>query len=43
MTPRVVFVALLVAFGMASTLAAITTVRQVRTEASALPQPVAHI
>ncbi|WP_315703844.1 MULTISPECIES: hypothetical protein [unclassified Bradyrhizobium] len=43
MTPRLVLIVLIVAFGMASAFATITTIRQVRTEAYALPQPVTHI
>ena len=43
MTPRLVLIVLILAFGMASAFAAITTIRQVRTEAYVLPQPVTHI
>jgi hypothetical protein len=43
MTPRIVLIALLTAFSVASAVAAITTIRQVHTEAYSLPQPVTRI
>jgi hypothetical protein len=43
MAPRLILIALILAFGIASAFAAITTIRQVRTEAYSLPQPVTHI
>jgi hypothetical protein len=43
MAPRVVLVALLLAFGFASAAAAITTIRQVETAEYALPQPMTRI
>jgi hypothetical protein len=43
MTPRLVLVALLLAFGIASAAATITTIRQVKTANYALPQPVTRI
>lgn len=43
MTPRTIMLALLTAFSVASAAAAFTTIRQVHTEAYALPQPVTHI
>jgi hypothetical protein len=43
MAPRLVLVALLLAFGIASAAATITTIRQVKTANYALPQPVTRI
>lgn len=43
MTPRLILIALLLAFGMASAFATITTVRQVKTAHYAWPQPVTRI
>jgi hypothetical protein len=43
MAPRTVLVALLLAFGIASAVAAITTIRQVETASYTLPQPVTRI
>ncbi|WP_283806081.1 hypothetical protein [Bradyrhizobium sp. ORS 375] len=43
MTPRIVLIALLTAFSVASAAAAFTTIRQVHTEAYVLPQPVTRI
>lgn len=40
---RLVLVALILAFGIASAAAAITTIRQVKTETYALPQPTTRI
>jgi hypothetical protein len=43
MAPRIVLIALLTAFSVASAAAALTTIRQVHTEAYSLPQPVTRI
>jgi hypothetical protein len=43
MAPRLVLIALLLAFGIASAAAAITTIRQVTTADYALPVPVTRI
>jgi hypothetical protein len=43
MTPRLVLIALLMAFGIASAVAAVTTIRQVETSNYTLPQPVTRI
>jgi len=43
MAPRLVLVALLLAFGVASAAAAITTIRQVKTAAYELPLPATRI
>jgi hypothetical protein len=43
MTPRIILIALLTAFSVASAVAAFTTFRQVHTEAYSLPQPVTRI
>jgi len=43
MAPRTVLVALLMAFGVASAVATITTIRQVETASYAPPQPVTRI
>ncbi|MGC2086748.1 MAG: hypothetical protein WA702_25680 [Bradyrhizobium sp.] len=43
MAPRLVLVALLLAFGIASAAATITTIRQVNTADYTLPQPVTRI
>jgi hypothetical protein len=43
MAPRVVLIALLSAFGIASVAATITTIRQVETASYSLPQPVTRI
>jgi hypothetical protein len=43
MAPRMILVALLLAFGIASAAATITTIRQVETATYAPPQPVTRI
>jgi hypothetical protein len=43
MAPRIILVALLLAFGIASVAATITTIRQVETATYAPPQPVTRI
>ncbi|CCD88234.1 exported hypothetical protein [Bradyrhizobium sp. ORS 285] len=43
MTPRTILIALLTAFSVASAVAAVTTIRQVHTEAYSLPQPTTRI